>query len=442
MRPALIFALWTFLGVTFVQAASPFTFEALTDRQLYQENSRSQIFVEARIRAAADKAQSDRNIVLVVDRSGSMAGESVQALRAALINALKSLRAGDVVSLVVFGSEVETLIEGQRGDQIRNLEEHISQIEPAGGAALYDALNQGAAQLRRHASPTLINHLILITDGPATKGPRESDDFERLADVFAREGIMLSTIGLGTEFNEDVLAAIARIGQGRFRFVEYPPQMGAALLAEIAPRPTLLARDAVLTFEFRRFAENVQSHGRFDGSLDHTTVTYRFPQLIVDDDLKILASAEIEPAQAQVFLSEVVTVRLRWKSIDSADLQEVSQVLPVHFTHDNGRIRNGIDPTVTRTKAAVLIGEGLQQAIEEMDKGFVRDALRTLRTARSEARNMNFVVDDAAIAADIGQLDMYIKSLQPRDLGPVDRKILRSGLLNRFDLPAPSSKLK
>jgi Ca-activated chloride channel family protein len=443
MRPALLIAIWTFLVVPMGHAQSEVTLEAVTDRQLYQENSANHIHVEARIRAGGLPPTSNpRNIALVVDRSGTMAGEPVEALRAALLAGLNSLAANDIISVVLFGSEVETLIEAQRGAPIPNLEALIAQIEPAGGAALYDALNQGAAQLRRHAAPEVINHLILITDGPPTKGPREFEDFARLADVFAREGMMLSTIGLGADFNEDLLAAMARTGQGRFRYVEHPSMLSTALVAELTRRPALLGRDAVLTFEFRRFARKVHSHGAYVGALDHTSVTYRFPQLMADEELKVLASAEIEPAQAQVFLPELVTVRLRWKDIQTGESREISRVLSTHFTHDIRAIRNSIDSAVTRTKGAIVIVEGLQQAIEEMDEGSSRGALRALRSARSEARDMNFYLDNPSITADIGRLDAFLSAAETRDLGPLDRKILRSGLLNQFDSPAatPDSK--
>jgi hypothetical protein len=133
----------------------------------------------------------------------------------------------------------------------------------------------------------------------------------------------------------------------------------------------------------------------------------------------------------------MVTVRLRWNDIVSGALHEISSVLPAHFTHDGWRVRTRIDVDVTRTKAATLISEGLQDAIDELDEGSPRNALRALRSARSAAKDLNFHLDDPAIVETIGRLDAYITSAQGRDLGPNDRKILRSGLFNQFDSPSP-----
>ncbi|MEO5960654.1 MAG: hypothetical protein ABIZ49_05985, partial [Opitutaceae bacterium] len=92
--------------------------------------------------------------------------------------------------------------------------------------------------------------------------------------------------------------------------------------------------------------------------------------------------------------------------------------------------------TVARAASEVAIREGFQKAIEAIDQNDPRRGLRALRTARSEARDLNFDLDDARILDHVRRLDTYLAELQTRPLGLPDRKILRSGLLNQFDPPA------
>ncbi len=112
--------------------------EAASDRTIYNSSANTRAYVEAKILAPAQPGPDTgtvRNIALVLDRSGSMAGEPIQALRQAVSLALGTLAERDVVSIILFGSEVETVLSAQRRDELGDLDVLLAKIEPAGGAA-------------------------------------------------------------------------------------------------------------------------------------------------------------------------------------------------------------------------------------------------------------------------------------------------------------------
>ncbi len=313
----------------------------------------------------------------------------------------------------------------------------MARIEPAGGSALYDALNQGAAQLRRYAATAAVNHLVLITDGPATKGPRERDDFLRLAELFAREGITLSTIGLGDEFEEDLLAALARTGNGRFRYAAQPAKLAEALQAELAPLRTPVAQDVVLRVEFGDDTREVDAAGWERAVVEERTATFRFPQLFAGQDLSVLAGASLGPQRS---FANIATVRLAWKDVATGATHEATRKLSAYFESNSWVVRKSINRGVLRTAVGAVISEGMQRAIEQLDKGDFRRALRELRRARDEARTMNDDLADEVIAAKIQVLETYLAEVQARGLNQLDRKILRSGLYNQFETPTAEDK--
>ena len=416
--------------------------QAATDRTVYNSNVIPTVYVEAKIVTPAQPASdgcSVRNIALVLDRSGSMAGEPIQALRQAVSSALGALAERDVVSIVLFGSEVETLLDARRRDQIGDLDTLLARIEPAGGAALYDALNQGAAQLRRYAATSTINHLVLVTDGPATKGPRERDDFLRLAELFARECITLSSIGLGAEFEEDLLAGLARTGNGRFHFAARPVELAGVLQAEIARLRTPLAQDVALSIEFYYGAEEIETVGWEIGEIDKRTVTFRLPNVFAGQDVSVMAGAVLamhgDPCP-------VATVRLRWKDVATGAVHETERRLTIYFDSSGWASRKSINRDVIRAAVGAVISEGMQSAIEQLDKGDIQRALRELRRGRDKARYMNSDLEDEAIASRIQVLEAYLSDVQARGLNQLDRKILRSGLRNQFEIPTEEPKEK
>lgn len=444
MRPTIIhLCLLPLLLLTVggLRAESALTLQATPDREFYRETYKHTVNLELKVAApgaaAPGAAPTVRNVVLVLDRSGSMAGAPMQALREAVAAALNLLQPRDIVSVVVFGSEVEPLIEARRRDQVENLDALLAAIEPAGGAALYDALNQGAAQLRRHIGPATSNHLILLTDGPPTKGPREPADFTSLAEVFAREQITLSTIGLGADFNEDLLATIARAGRGHFRYAATPDKIAGVLQAELAPAGALLARDVVLTAEFNADCTKLESYGWAPAVIKDVTVTYRFPYVFAGQNLVVLLSADMETRRISYGLAKV---RLTWTDVADGQLHSLEQKPMIMLEQDTEAVRRSANAPVIRTAVGSVISDGLQKAIEQMDKGDLRKALRELRRARSDALDLNYYLDDAQIQAMISLLDTYLAEVQARGLNQLDRKLLRSGLNNQFATPVPEDK--
>jgi Ca-activated chloride channel homolog len=439
MRMTVFLACWILLGSALAaQVPLPVTLETVTGRKFYREGSDNEIAIETRIAVVPPSpaaTPSVRNIAFVLDRSGSMAGEPIEALRRATIAALGTLADSDIVTVILFGSEVETLLEAQRRDRLGELEARIPIIEPAGGAALYDALNQAAAQLRRHAAPATLDRIVLVTDGPPTKGLREIDDFARLGEVFAREGIAVSTLGLGPDFPEDMLAAMARTSHGQYRYIAQPAALADALRAEIAPQPVVVGRDAVLTLKFRPSARKLRSYAWREAHIDSSAIEFRYPRLTAGQSLRALVTAQLDAFYTHVDMPDFATVKLRWTDLDG-EPREIGQTVRVRFSTNGLELREPFEVGVARSAADAAIREGLQKAIEAIDQNDPRRALRVLRSARSSAIDLNFDLDDARIVETVRHLDAFLAEQPPRTWGPLDRKILRSGLFNRFDPPA------
>jgi len=431
----------------------PVSLEAELDQQFYREGTEAEIYVQARVRTGAIETLDEpdgegasapsepgmiptRSIAFVLDRSGSMDGERMVALQAAIAGALDGLADRDVVSVVLFGSEVETLVEAQRCELARAGFARLGPIEAAGGAALYDGLSQGAALVRRAAGPATIRQLILVADGVATKGPREPEDFARLVETLARDGITVATIGLGEEFDEDLLAAMARIGGGRFVYADAPARLGEAIQREIVPSQEIVALDADLTIEFRPNCDDVRAHVARVASVEKNTVRVRFPRLLAGQELSALASATVRPFSASGIQRDLVRAHLRWTDPLTGESRELTYGVTARFSPEIRDVDDTHNIQVYRVAVASLIREGMQEAIEQIDRGDFRRALRELRRTRARVRDVNYTAEDTEIAAMLAQLDAYIADVEARGMSLLDRKVLRSGLNNQFDAPS------
>jgi hypothetical protein len=128
-------------------------------------------------------------------------------------------------------------------------------------------------------------------------------------------------------------------------------------------------------------------------------------------------------------------VNLRWRDVETGEFQELTESLSIRFTTETRVIKRSANPEVYRAAVGVVIGEGMQNAIAHLDEGDIRRAERSLRHARSQARTLNYDLEDDGIAEDIRRLEAYLAEVQARGMNQLDRKILRSGLYNQFELP-------
>jgi len=376
-----------------------------------------------------------RNIAWVLDRSGSMEGGRLSALRSAVAGAVQSLAPEDIVSVVLFGSEVETVVEAQPSRAAAERITSMKTWESGGGAALFDGLNQAAAQLRRHASGNTISQLVLVTDGEATKGPRERGDFQRLAEGWLREGIGLTVVGLGGGFDEDLLAAMARAGGGKFRYCESPDHL-AAVLAEAGNASGIaVAADLVVSIEFRNYWSEVRVRGGLPGEVRRRVATFRVPHLLAGQERVFLTSALLPVQAAGGTARDSVRARARWVDPASGEIQEIVSSVSIRFSSDLRDNDYRLSAAAHRTVTAALLTEGLGEAIDALDRGDRRRLLRSLRDARDATRRLELEGDEPSENPALAAFEAYLAELQAREIGPSERKLLRSGLLGRLQPP-------
>jgi Ca-activated chloride channel homolog len=146
------------------------------------------------------------NICLVLDRSTSMQGTRMDMVKANAIQILRQIRPDDYFSIIVFSDRAEVLVQSSHLFDIVKAEAEISLLQTGGGTEIYQGLLLGLSELKRNQKPAYINHLILLTDG-RTYGDDEA--CLRLAEEAVANGIGISSLGFGHEYNDAFLDKLA-----------------------------------------------------------------------------------------------------------------------------------------------------------------------------------------------------------------------------------------
>lgn len=230
------------------------TFSAAADRTLIRAEGASTRYLLASYTAPVAPRRADRlpvSVALVLDRSGSMAGERKFALaRLAVEQALQLLRPTDRFSLVVYDERIDVLAPARaataeaKGAALSALR----RIEPRGSTDLHAGWSRGGTELADGLRLDGIARVLLLTDGLANHGETDPGVLAREAGSMRASGIATSTFGVGDDFDERLLRDMAHEGGGHFYFIEHPAQIADQLTSELGEALETTVRHAALQF--------------------------------------------------------------------------------------------------------------------------------------------------------------------------------------------------
>jgi Ca-activated chloride channel homolog len=158
------------------------------------------------------------NLCIVIDRSGSMAGEKLEQAKKGCVDIYESLNPNDRLTVLAFDDEVLSVVNPQTPANL--IKERIMALEPGGQTNLSKGWYLGLLELQTYTTDNHINRLILLSDGEANAGEQKPSTLGAESSRARNEmGITTSTIGIGKGFQEDILATLANESGGRFWFI-------------------------------------------------------------------------------------------------------------------------------------------------------------------------------------------------------------------------------
>jgi Ca-activated chloride channel family protein len=169
------------------------------------------VLVEARPSAAVSQVRMPLNVALVLDHSGSMKGAKLRAVKDAVKLVINHLEPTDYVSVVVFDDNVRVVVPAQPASDKSGLAALVEKIKDGGGTAMSLGMSVGLTELRKHAGPATVSRMILLTDG-VTYG--DADRCRRIADDAGAAGIGIYPLGIGADWDEDLLDNVGQRSSG------------------------------------------------------------------------------------------------------------------------------------------------------------------------------------------------------------------------------------
>ena len=218
-----------------------------TNKEYFLANSESQlayVLLEIKPQLSAKSARQPLNLGLVLDRSGSMKGEKIENVRQAVCKIIDQLNETDILSVVIFNDEVELLIPSQPVADKEYLKNIVNQLVHRGGTTISKGMRVGLDEISSHLDESRINRMILLTDGQ-TYG--DEDECCILAQEAAAQNIAVTALGVGDEWNDEMVDAIAKYSQGKSDYIESPDDIIKYFSDEVATFQDTVIQRALLT---------------------------------------------------------------------------------------------------------------------------------------------------------------------------------------------------
>jgi Ca-activated chloride channel homolog len=185
------------------------------------------------------------NLCLVIDRSTSMNGSRLDMVKSNAINLIRQMKQDSFISVVSFSDRAELLAPATRRVEISKIETKIQLMKASGGTEIRYGLEAGLAELKRNLNPRYVNHLLLLTDGHTYGDENACLELSQLA---ASQGIGISGLGIGDEWNDVFLDKLASSGGGNSLFISTPNDLENFMSEKLRNLVSVYAEG--VTFEF------------------------------------------------------------------------------------------------------------------------------------------------------------------------------------------------
>lgn len=371
------------------------------------------LYLLARFQAGpstTDQARRPLNLSLVIDRSGSMAGNKLDYTRHASQFLIQHLGAQDIFSLVLYNDDIKTLVQP---DTITNKDaiiQQLNRVQADGTTNLSGGWLEGCLHVKKRLADQYINRVILMSDGLANRGVVETPALVSMARQKREEGISTTAMGLGSDFNEDLMMEMAKAGGGAFYFIESPEVAPQIFQEELAGLLKIVGQNLSITFIPGSQVADVRQLNAYPEQREGRNLSFRLGD-IFGNEVKTLVLELNVPALASLGEAQIATLRFEYDDVSATGTSHHRNEYPVLVNVSASDVSTPPNTEVTRSVLLLKAAQARDEAVSAADRGdFVRASsiLRETvsRIVGSGIADASLSEESAALSQQASQFDI------------------------------------
>jgi Ca-activated chloride channel homolog len=335
--------------------------------------------VYAEVRLVADAldnvpVRAPISLAVVLDTSGSMGGDKIEDAKRSVLRLLSDMRDEDEITVVRYSDTSELLQPLARVGIVRDaLASRIRGLVAGGGTNIPGGLSHGRRALDE-AARGRVRRIVLVSDGlDGTRAQAES-----LASASFASGITVSSLGIGLDFDESYMGAVAQSGHGNFAFIKDGDSLAGFLKRELEETATTTVENARVDIQVPAGMRFVSATGA-DASFDGRSVALRLGSLFAGDERRVI----VELAADGTGGSSDVRASASWNRVGQSSTQVSVPPLSVVASLDASEVERGRDGAVVASATSVIASKRQLEAATAYARGDVATATRL--AAQNEA---------------------------------------------------------
>lgn len=403
-------------------AGGPIRFSGTLDRTAVVRGGdgivRMELVMSAAPGSAAEGVRRPTDLVVVLDRSGSMAGDKMVHARAAVRQLLAQLTAGDRFALVTYSNDALVHIPLTQVDARTrpNLLLSVDSIAPDGGTNMASGLDRGFDLIEASRGADRVPHMLLISDGLANQGDSSPDGLRGRAGRAARAELMLSTVGVGSDFNEQLMTSLADAGTGNYYYVQDTNMLSDVFAREFHAARETVASGLAVTVSPASGVKVVDAAG-YPLESAGNQVVFRPGSLFAGQERRVwLTLAVPHDALGETNLGEFSLAYTSGSERQSLSLEGLPQIACVQGDEE---FYSRLSPEAWSRSTVVEGYSKMQEDVaRQVQSGDREAAVARLRSFRAEAEKMNQRLQQPAVAAQLREVDKLEDQVTAAFTGP------------------------
>lgn len=374
------------------------------------------------------KHRPQLNLAVVLDRSGSMSGAKIEKARQAAIGLVDQLQPGDVFSLVAYDSRVQVLIPAQKVEDKDTLRRRIQAIQPGGGTALYGGTERGAQELKTFFDHKRINRVILLSDGLANEGPSSPEEIRGLGRRLAHQGIAVTTIGVGDDYNEDIMAGLAEASDANYYFVQDTEKLPQIFARELGQLLAMTAREIEIEITAPSGVELLGLLGRSE-TVTQGKLVMRLDNLTAEQSRSLYLRCRVQP-QPKLKSQNLANIQIRYRDeLNAGAARQQELIASVRISNDPAELSKAEDKEIAAHRDLMDNAVAKEKALQLADSGDTRQAGITLK---NQALKLQSSLSSAPaevkseMEQEIQSLNVRAEEIEVQGLSKSGRKSIQS----------------
>jgi Ca-activated chloride channel family protein len=317
------------------------------------------------------------NVVLVIDKSGSMKGERIDQAKEAALMAVEHLGDRDVLGVVAYSDSAYVLSPASRLRNTDEVRRDIRGLQADGRTALYAGVSQGIRELRPFADPYAVNRIILLSDGLANVGPSTPQELEGLGREAAQQDISITTIGLGLGYNEDLMTRLALASDGNHAFVESPDELVDIFNQEFGDVLSAIGSDVDIIIDCPDGFRPMRALGR-DARIEGQRVKVNLSKIYGKQEKYVVLELDVAKDRMRA-APQAAKVEVSYTDLASKEKKRLSGEARIRFTKDASEAKASVDSEVMASVTRQIATENNEKAVALRDSGKVEEAKKALK---------------------------------------------------------------